>query len=220
MILVLDDLQWANDETLSLLEELGTSLADSPAGDRRLLPPRDAGPLARLGLRQGRQRPGRSPQPRARSRREHAPQPALALRSHPGGSGRGRGRDDRRQSALSRAIGRLFIANGTIDSSQETWRLDPDRAADTELPISIEEAIEARIAALEPDERDLLEKGAVFGNVFWVSAIVALTRIESVRPTRRSAGGPPPIPPRARQLDQNPHLDPRRRSQSPAHQRK
>src|SRR5204862_3435040 len=42
----------------------------------------------------------------------------------------------------------------------------------------IDEAIEARIAALENEERELLEKAAVFGNVFWVSAAIAMTRLE------------------------------------------
>src|SRR5262249_3670812 len=77
---------------------------------------------------------------------------------------------------------RLFLDNGTIDTRGPVWRLDPDRAAATELPISIEEAIEARIAALENDERDLLEKAAVFGNVFWVSAVIAMTRLETAQP--------------------------------------
>ncbi|HUJ58996.1 MAG TPA: tetratricopeptide repeat protein, partial [Kofleriaceae bacterium] len=80
---------------------------------------------------------------------------------------------------------RLFLDNGTIDASGAVWRLDPDKAAETELPISIEEAIEARIAALEPEERDLLEKAAVFGNVFWVSAVIALTRLEQPPPASR-----------------------------------
>ncbi|HWU89445.1 MAG TPA: tetratricopeptide repeat protein, partial [Kofleriaceae bacterium] len=57
-------------------------------------------------------------------------------------------------------------------------------AADTELPISIEEAIEARVAALGNEERDLLEKAAVFGNVFWVSAVIAMTRLEQPAPAR------------------------------------
>ena len=81
---------------------------------------------------------------------------------------------------------RLFLDNGTIDASGAIWRLDPDKAADTELPISIEEAIEARIAALEPEERELLEKAAVFGNVFWVSAVIALTPARAAR--RRQPG--------------------------------
>ena len=80
---------------------------------------------------------------------------------------------------------RLFLQNGTIDASGPAWRLDPAKAAATELPISIEEAIEARIAALETEERDLLEKAAVFGNVFWVSAVIALTRLE--QPVARTA---------------------------------
>ena len=44
---------------------------------------------------------------------------------------------------------RLFIENGAIDTSQPAWRLDPDLAADTELPVTIEEAIEARIAKVQ-----------------------------------------------------------------------
>ncbi len=73
---------------------------------------------------------------------------------------------------------RLYLANGSIDTSGPLWRLDVDRALDTELPINVEEAIAARIADLEPEEREVLEKGAVFGNVFWLSAVVAMTRIE------------------------------------------
>src|SRR5205085_4764983 len=82
---------------------------------------------------------------------------------------------------------RLFLDNGTINTSGPVWHLDPDKAAETELPISIEEAIEARIAALENEERDLLEKAAVFGNVFWVSAVIALTRLEQAMPRQLPA---------------------------------
>ncbi|MEZ4404287.1 MAG: tetratricopeptide repeat protein [Kofleriaceae bacterium] len=78
---------------------------------------------------------------------------------------------------------RLYLTEGAIDAtSGPLWKLDVDAALAIELPISVEEAIEARIAALDPDERDLLEKGAVFGNVFWQSAVVALTRQEAVGP--------------------------------------
>lgn len=82
---------------------------------------------------------------------------------------------------------RLFLANGSIDTGGPLWRLDVDRALDTVLPINVEEAIAARIADLEPDEREILEKGAVFGNVFWLSAVVAMTRLET---TLRPGGDP------------------------------
>ncbi|HVV82857.1 MAG TPA: tetratricopeptide repeat protein, partial [Kofleriaceae bacterium] len=73
---------------------------------------------------------------------------------------------------------RLFLTNGSIETGGAQWRLDVDRALATELPINVEEAIAARIADLELEERELLEKGAVFGNVFWLSALVAMTRLE------------------------------------------
>src|SRR4029079_13383249 len=77
---------------------------------------------------------------------------------------------------------RLYIDNGTINTRQPAWTIAPAQAAATELKISIEEAIEARIAALENDERDLLEKAAVFGNVFWVSAVIAMTPLQNAAP--------------------------------------
>ena len=78
---------------------------------------------------------------------------------------------------------RLYLSQGAIDvTSGPLWRLDLDQALAIELPISVEEAIEARIAALDSDERDLLEKVAVFGNVFWQSAAVALTRLDGAAP--------------------------------------
>jgi tetratricopeptide (TPR) repeat protein len=80
---------------------------------------------------------------------------------------------------------RLMHDNGTIDSRAAVWRLDAGRAAATELPISIDEAIEARVAALEGEERDLLERAAVFGNVFWLSAVIAMTRPRHDGPKRR-----------------------------------
>lgn len=74
---------------------------------------------------------------------------------------------------------RLLIDKGAITTSAnkgETWQLNAARALEIELPISVEQAIAARIAALDPEERMLLERAAVFGNVFWVSAVIAMTR--------------------------------------------
>lgn len=182
LVLVLDDMQWADVDALAVVSDLAASLAGSPvviltaarpellvhAGgwgegaveheriDLRNLEPDDAEEMFRNLL----------------SRCVQIP-------------------DDTAQQAVEKTGGnpafleqlvRLFIDNGTIDARLSTWRLDPDKAADTELPVSIEEAIEARIAALESEERELLEKAAVFGNVFWVSAVIAMTRLEKAPP--------------------------------------
>src|SRR5262249_46122268 len=68
--------------------------------------------------------------------------------------------------------------------TSEHWRIDLDRAETTHLPLTVEEAVQARIASLSPAERDVLEKAATLGNVFWTGTLLALTRLREV-----SAGG-------------------------------
>jgi tetratricopeptide (TPR) repeat protein len=179
LVLVLDDLQWADDATLTLISELASGLGgssvvilastrpemlvrspgwgqgavDHERVDLRNLEPDDAEAMFRHLLA----RCGPIPDDIADAAVEMT-----------GGN-----------PAFLEQLVRLFLADGTIDASGPTWVLDVERAAAAELPISVEEAIEARIAALERDERELLEKAAVFGNVFWLSAVVALTRLEN-----------------------------------------
>jgi tetratricopeptide (TPR) repeat protein len=178
LVLCFDDMHWADDDTLTVIEEAAEGLAGSPvvivvcarpellvrrpkwchhAGDHtrielRNLEPFDSSKLLRHLL----------------SRCEDIPDELIEDAVEQTGG----------NPFFMEELIRLFLANGTIDTSGAKWRIDVDLAAETELPISIEEAIEARIAALDPDERDLLEKGAIFGNVFWLSALVALTRCE------------------------------------------
>jgi tetratricopeptide (TPR) repeat protein len=183
LVLVLDDMQWADRDTLGLVSEIVTGLGGSPvvlltaarpdmlvhaAGwgegavdheriDLRNLEPDDAEQMFRNLLARVAVLP------------DDTAQAAVEMT---GGN-----------PAFLEQLVRLFLDNGTIDTRPSTgWTLDPDKAAATELPISIEEAIEARIAALENDERDLLEKAAVFGNVFWVSAVIAMNRLETALP--------------------------------------
>jgi tetratricopeptide (TPR) repeat protein len=72
---------------------------------------------------------------------------------------------------------RVFLTNGTVTVVGERWRIDPVRATAAELPLTVEDAIEARIAALSPEERDLLEKASTLGNLFWLGALVVLGRL-------------------------------------------
>ncbi len=188
LVLVLDDMQWADADTLTLVSDLATGLGGSRvvlltaarpemlvhAGgwgegavdhervDLRNLEPDDAEQMFKNLL----------------ARVVNLPDDTVQNAVETTGG----------NPAFLEQLVRLFLDNGTIDARGATWRLDPEKAADTELPISVEEAIEARIAALENEERDLLEKAAVFGNVFWVSAVIALTRLEA--PPPRTDPGP------------------------------
>ncbi len=178
IVLVLDDLQWADEETLSVTSELAAGLGGSPVLllcaaraemlvrypawgegtsdheriDLRNLEPDDAEGMFRHLLA----RCARIP--------DEVAQAAVEMT---GGN-----------PAFLETLVRLLLDSGAVDTSGPSWRLDADAALATVLPMTIEEAIEARIAALERDERDLLEKAAVFGNVFWLSAVIALTRLE------------------------------------------
>lgn len=83
---------------------------------------------------------------------------------------------------------RVFHANGTvtpIPGSDGRWRIDLARAQQATLPMSVEEAIQARIASLSPMERDLLEKAATLGSMFWLGALVVLHRLEQAAPERQ-----------------------------------
>jgi tetratricopeptide (TPR) repeat protein len=189
LVLVLDDLQWADDDTLGMIIDLASGLSGSPVVILALARPEmlvrggtgwgeGANEHARIDLRNlepdDAERMFRNLLARCPEVPDDTAQAAVEMT---GGN-----------PAFLEQLVRLFMDNGTIDASGTQWRLDPDKAADTELPISIEEAIEARIAALENEERDLLEKAAVFGNVFWISAVIALTRLE--RPADRTQPAP------------------------------
>jgi tetratricopeptide (TPR) repeat protein len=189
--LIFDDLENADEETLTLLEELGETLGGSPIvvcscsrPEMLVRRPRwgHAGEHTRIELRNLEFR--------------EAAQLFRALLDRCDGVPRELVEDAVEMTGgnpfFLEELVRVMIANGTIDTSGTRWRLDPDRAAQTELPISIEAAIEARIAALEPAERDLLEKGATFGNVFWVSALVAVSRTEAVLGDLSRTPPPPP----------------------------
>ncbi len=178
MVLVLDDLQWGDDDTLTIVNELASGLAGCPcvllAAARPEMLVRSAGwgesatDHTRIDLRNLEQPDAETMLRNLLSRCSAIPEDTIETAVGMTGG----------NPAFLEQLVRLFIENGAIDTSQAVWHLDPDLAAETELPVTIEEAIEARIAALATEERDLLEKAAVFGNVFWVSAVIALTRLE------------------------------------------
>ncbi len=76
---------------------------------------------------------------------------------------------------------RIYHDTGVLEEEAELeqaprWRVDLEKLASVELPVTIEDAVNQRIAALEPHERALLEQGAAMGSVFWSGAFVPLAR--------------------------------------------
>ena len=60
--------------------------------------------------------------------------------------------------------------------SEPKWEVHLDKLSSAKLPMTIEDAIQARIAALDPDEKQLLEYASVMGGVFWHGGLVPLYR--------------------------------------------
>src|SRR6266508_3942407 len=114
------------------------------------------------------------------------------------------------QSALlSRAEGnplyaeeyvRMLEDRGLLRKEEGTWRLE--QAEDFPLPESVQGIVAARLDALPPDEKALVQDAAVLGKVFWIGAVAAvgdqprgaieerlhaLSRKEFVRRERRSS---------------------------------
>src|SRR5262249_29656908 len=82
--------------------------------------------------------------------------------------------------ALLEQIGRIYQDTGVLevtdDFEDERWRVHADRIAQVRLPLSVEDAVQARIAALAPAERELLERAATMGGVFWLGGLLAIQR--------------------------------------------
>ena len=61
-------------------------------------------------------------------------------------------------------------------STTPEWAVHLDRLSSAKLPMTIDDAVTARIAALDGDEKQLLEFASVMGSVFWRGGFLALHR--------------------------------------------
>ena len=72
---------------------------------------------------------------------------------------------------------RIFVENGTIEVDEDdNWEVHLDNLDSAQLPLTVEDAVQARIAALAPAERNVLEQASVIGSVFWLGALVVMGR--------------------------------------------
>ncbi len=98
--------------------------------------------------------------------------------------------------ALLEQMVRIFHDMGVLEvedplAEDEKWRVHPERLASVRLPITVEDAVQARIAALSPAERELLEQAATMGSVFWLGGLVSIERKDGPAPEIWGAGLPP-----------------------------
>jgi tetratricopeptide (TPR) repeat protein len=89
--------------------------------------------------------------------------------------------------ALLEQMVRIYHDKGVLEevtvlTDEPAWEVHLERLETARLPLTIEDAVDARLAALEPHERRLLEQAAAMGSVFWTAGLVVLSRIAKDAP--------------------------------------
>ncbi|HUP83818.1 MAG TPA: adenylate/guanylate cyclase domain-containing protein [Candidatus Limnocylindria bacterium] len=69
---------------------------------------------------------------------------------------------------------RMLIDQGAIDASGDPWRLNAERLLSTKVPSTLTGVLQARLDGLPADERLTLQEASVIGQVFWDQALHAL----------------------------------------------
>ncbi|MDB4995782.1 MAG: Adenylate cyclase [Myxococcaceae bacterium] len=95
--------------------------------------------------------------------------------------------------ALLEQMVRIFLDMGVLEvedelAEQERWKIHSDKLAGVRLPLTVEDAVQARIAALAPAERELLERAAAMGGVFWLGGLLSIQRLHQATPELWAAG--------------------------------
>jgi tetratricopeptide (TPR) repeat protein len=95
--------------------------------------------------------------------------------------------------ALLERMVRVFHDIGVVEvkdefAENEEWVVHVERLEEVKLPLTVEDAIQARIAALSTEERDLLERAATMGSVFWLGGLLAIMRLDARAPDVWSRG--------------------------------
>jgi class 3 adenylate cyclase/tetratricopeptide (TPR) repeat protein len=182
LLLALDDLHWADEASLELLDEL---LAQRPGRAVLVLA------LARPDWAQ--RRPGWGAAAARHHRLELAPLGApqalalaLALLAPLQGAGAAPRAGELAARVADAAEGNpyfleelvnMLIDQGVIEVDDTTagrWSLRAERLPDLRLPPTLKGVLQARLAALPPQQRRALQLSAVAGPVFWDAALAAL----------------------------------------------
>jgi len=75
---------------------------------------------------------------------------------------------------------RYLLEAGAIDGAKELWEVDLAILEKLELPGKHVEILERRMESMAEGDRNVLEKCAACGEVFWLEAVVALIRAVSI----------------------------------------
>ena len=68
----------------------------------------------------------------------------------------------------------MLIDDKVIVKGADAWEVETGRLADIRVPPTLAGVLQARLDALQPAERETLQRAAVVGRTFWESAVETL----------------------------------------------
>jgi len=68
----------------------------------------------------------------------------------------------------------MLIEDGVIVLGEDHWRVELERLAEVNVPPTLTGVLQARLDSLPPEEKELLQRAAVVGRLFWDAAVVEL----------------------------------------------
>ncbi|PIE06349.1 MAG: hypothetical protein CSA75_00005 [Sorangium cellulosum] len=82
---------------------------------------------------------------------------------------------------------RIFHDTGVLEeedalADKSVWFVHLDKLETVRLPLTVDDAVQARVAALAPALRQILSQAATIGSVFWLGALVVLRRLNRSTP--------------------------------------
>jgi ABC-type oligopeptide transport system substrate-binding subunit/class 3 adenylate cyclase len=174
VLVLLEDLHWADDSSLDALNHLALALASQPvlivAAARPALFERrphwgEGQPFhSRLAL---------GPLSRWDSRRlvdevlQKVDQVPAGLRELLVGGAEG-------NPFFLEELVRMLVEDGVVVTGEEEWRLAPERLAEIRVPPTLTGVLQARLDRLPPEERAVLQQASVVGRLFWDRAVARL----------------------------------------------
>jgi predicted ATPase/class 3 adenylate cyclase len=69
---------------------------------------------------------------------------------------------------------KMLVDNGAINTGAEHWSVDPTKLLSTHVPQTLTGVLQARLDGLQPAEKLALQQASVIGSVFWDQALAAL----------------------------------------------
>ena len=174
VLLVLDDLHWADDGSLDFVNHLVAGSGDVPflivglarptLYERRPLWGSGQEVHTRIDLAQLSRHESRA---LARVLLQRLPDIPAALRELITGGGEG-------NPFYMEELVKMLIDDGVIVTDTERWSVVAARLANAHVPATLTGVLQARLDALPPQERSALQLASIVGHVFWEDALLAL----------------------------------------------